>query len=368
MTSSRPPDARAWFLIATTWHCNLRCSYCFVRESGLDSASASMSPDLAVRVVDALDAGLPHVESICLHLYGGEPLTNLPAMEALVERARGKAPGRFSFEITTNGTVLSRRALDLLQAGHFGVVLSVDGPAEVHDACRRTHAGEPTHARVLEFLDALRAQTDCRVRGSSVVRSGWSLAQASAYLHSLPVGAHKAQMVRGVDGPLALTAEERQAYLRDLEAIGQETIDALEAGHVPRDDRYRMRLMQLFKGTPRESFCGAGRAIFGITPFGDVLPCVLLDAEAHRLGHIDGAPGTWLEAGLQWRAAHRPRGECTQCDALPLCGGGCPAMLSACGAEECEITRHECRVVRSVYEHFRDREDKLFPLFGIKWD
>jgi len=95
---------------------------------------------------------------------------------------------------------------------------------------------------------------------------------------------------------------------------------------------------------------------------------VLLDAETYRLGHIDDTPENWLGAGLQWRAAHPARAECAQCDALPLCGGGCPAMLSACGAEECEITRKECQIARSVYEHFRDREDKLFPLFGFEWD
>ena len=63
-----------------------------------------MSSELAVRVIDALDEGLSHMESVCVHLYGGEPLTNLPAIEAMLDRSSEKESGHFSFAVTTNGT------------------------------------------------------------------------------------------------------------------------------------------------------------------------------------------------------------------------------------------------------------------------
>jgi uncharacterized protein len=66
-----PGHHLAEVLVATTWECNLGCSYCFVRQRGLSAAAMGMSPALAVRVVDALDEGLTDVEAICLHLYGG---------------------------------------------------------------------------------------------------------------------------------------------------------------------------------------------------------------------------------------------------------------------------------------------------------
>ena len=98
-------------LVATTWECNLRCAYCFVRERGISAAGYRMTSEMATRVIDALDEGLAHVESVCVHLYGGEPLVNLPAMKALVDRARKKRPGRFTFAITTNGVHSSPRGL-----------------------------------------------------------------------------------------------------------------------------------------------------------------------------------------------------------------------------------------------------------------
>lgn len=360
------PRHLAEVLVATTWECNLACSYCFVRHRRLGAAPGRMSPALAARVIDALDEGLASVESICLHLYGGEPLENLPALEALLAQAQRKRPRRFRFAITTNGAGASPAAIDLLEAGRFQVVLSIDGPAEIHDECRRTPDGTPTHARVLGFLDALRSRTHCWVRGSAVVRSGWGLAQAYAYLSTLPVDVIKAQAVRLPRGArYALDEAQRRAYLDDLGAIGQKVIAELEAGRMPRDDRFSSRVLQLLKGERRRAFCGAGRTGFGIAPDGTVLPCVLLDAAEARLGHVDGDPAAWLRAGRRWRARRRVRAECRGCTALPLCGGGCPAMLPVCGDDECDMTRRSCEVARAIFEHFRGRQEALLALAGI---
>ena len=328
-----------------------------------------MSPALAKRVVAALDEGLPHVRTICLHLYGGEPLTNLPAMEAMLDYTRDKDPERFSLSITTNGSILSQPIIDLLKAGKFEVVLSIDGPPEIHDQCRRTRTGQPTHERVMAFLNALRAETECRVRGSSVVRSGWSLAQATEYLRSLPIDLIKAQAVRGATGSAwALSDAEKDAYLDDLEAIGMQVVADLEAGRMPKDDRFTSWVLQLLKGTSREFYCGAGKTVFGVTPSGDILPCVLLDAGTHRLGHVEDIPATFVEAGRRWRNSHPHRTECRDCGELFLCGGGCPAMLSVCGAEECVSTRKECQVARSIFAHFDGNDGALFTLAGITWE
>jgi uncharacterized protein len=353
-------------LVATTWRCNLRCAYCFVAENRLGAGGERMSPELAERVVDALDEGLPEVASICLHLYGGEPLTNLPAVEALVRRAEEGRPGRFSFAVTTNGTQASDRVFELLDRGRFHVILSLDGPAAVHDACRRTAGGRPTHERVRSFLDELRTRTRCSVRGSSVVRSGWRLAQAIAYLGALPVDAIKAQAVRGAPGsPWSLTEEEKELYLEDLDALGREVAADVEAGRAPLDDRFNHRVLQLLAGIERESFCAAGETTFGVTPTGEVLPCVLLDSEERRLGHIEDDAAAWRHAGRLWRAARPPRSECASCAARTLCGGGCPAILPVCGADECDLVRKSCAVATGIYDRFRARPERLLVLAGL---
>lgn len=353
-------------LVATTWRCNLRCSYCFVREQSVADTQDRMSESIAVNVIDALDRGLADVEHICVHFYGGEPLTHLPAMEAMVARAREKARGRFLFSLTTNGTVLTDRVLRLLRRGRFEVVLSIDGPTAVHDQYRRTGEGEPTHDSVMAFLRAVRSKTSCWVRGSSVVRGGWSLAQANGYLRTLPVDVIKAQAVRGAEGtPFALSSTEKRAYLDDLEAVGRDVIAELEAGKRPVDDRYSNRVLQLLKGERRTSFCGAGCTVFGVHPCGEVLPCVLMQREGNVLGHVNEDPQSWVKAGRRWRKSRRLRERCRKCDAVDLCGGGCPIMMPLCGPEECDLIRKNCDVARRVFNHFRSDPERLLLLAGI---
>ena len=325
-----------------------------------------MTAALARKVIDALDEGLPDVESICVHLYGGEPLTNLPAIAAMLDRAREKPSGRFSWAITTNGTICSDAAINLLGQGEFQVILSIDGPAAVHDECRRTAGCAPTHARVLKFLHALRSRTKCWVRGSSVVRSGWPLSSAVEYLRSLPVDAIKAQAVRGNEGVAgALSSSEKAAYLEDLEDLGRQVIAELEQGKQPKDDRFSARVLQLLTGIQRDQFCAAGDTTFGITPQGEVLPCVLMNAQEGHLGWIEDAPSLWREAGRRWRLSRPPRPECHACPALPLCGGGCPAILPVCGADECDLVRKNCEVASTIYKHFVSKPEALLNLADI---
>jgi uncharacterized protein len=353
-------------LVATTWKCNLRCSYCFVKGRTHLQRQPQMSAEAARRLVDVLDSEMKHVETICIHVYGGEPLTNLTALHALVEAALAKQAGRFNFAITTNGTLLTDEIIGLLNQGKFQVILSIDGPDQVHDACRVTSEGAPTHARVMKFLLALKKRTKCWVRGSAVVQKNWSLKEAGAYLRTLPVDAIKAQAVRiaGSDSH-ALSEVEKRHYLDDLEDIGRKIIEELENGIRPKDDRFSNRVLQLLKGSSRSFFCGAGETTFGFMPDGKVTPCVLIQDERQTLGHIDDAPDTWIEWGRRWRTQFKKRKECEQCAALSLCGGGCAAIMPICGADECEITRKNCEIAHKIYRHFADCPEKLLLLAGI---
>jgi len=262
----------------------------------------------------------------------------------------------------------SDEALELLDAGDFEISLSVDGPAEVHDSCRRTAAGLPTHATVIGFLDRVRQRTRCAVRGSCVVRSGWRLADASRYLRELGMRTFKAQVVRVPPGSAyALHPAERAHYLEDLERAAEEVVAELRAGKVPADGRFTNRVLQLVAGVrERPAFCDVGVGTFGVLPSGQVVPCVLLHPTDEVLGHIDHDPVTWLEAGRRWRDARQLRRECTACDQRALCGGGCPAIMPVCGRGECDFIRRECELAGQIFKEFENRQETLLALVGLQ--
>lgn len=371
-----PPAAvtacdRIEILVNTTQECNLACPYCFVHQGRFSyggEREKKLSPDLARQLVRTLPDAIVGANEYNIHFYGGEPLMNQDAIEAAVTEAQKKNGSCITFSITTNGTADPETAVPLLERGNFAVILSIDGPAPVHDAVRPDRDGNPTHAKVLEFLGRIREHgtKNLFVRGSSVVRHGWRLRFAEEYLGSLPVDAIKAQAVRLPAGhPLSLTREEREQYFRDLEEIAWSVIGGIRGGKPPLDDRFSTRVLQLICRTPRASFCGAGTSIFGMSCDGTIYPCVLHAGNiALELGHISDPDHGWVEKGRAWARSQERRDECKKCWALPLCGGGCPAMLSVCGEDECEYVRKVCELSLAIYGSVSHKPD-LLVLAGI---
>ncbi|WP_228372795.1 anaerobic sulfatase maturase [Demequina subtropica] len=139
--------------------CNLDCTYCFflskerlydddqlMSESGLEAYLLNMltnQPDGDVEVA----------------WQGGEPtMRGLEFFEravALAEQLR--RPGqRVRHTLQTNGTLLDDAWGAFLSRHRFLVGLSVDGPADLHDAYRVNKAGRATHAQVLRGLTVLK--------------------------------------------------------------------------------------------------------------------------------------------------------------------------------------------------------------------
>ena len=114
-----------------TLACNLRCKMCAFNESGqvMNHLSESLSLEEWKAVVDDVARFRPY---ICI--TGGEPLLypDLPELLAHIKR-RG-----LTCTVTTNGSMLPKRAADLMECPPNMIVVSIDGPAEVHDEIRGT--------------------------------------------------------------------------------------------------------------------------------------------------------------------------------------------------------------------------------------
>ncbi len=241
------PTSRVEIMVNATQKCNLACRYCFVGAGKFDYGTKyrkMLQPKTARLLIETLPERLPWAKHFCIHFYGGEPLLSLDAIEQAVDAALPKGK-LFSFAVTTNGTVSSERAFSVLKKGRFNIILSIDGPAQIHDELRRTKKDRPTHKKVLKFLKKAKAQ-NLYVRGSSVIRNGWSLREATKYLNSLPVDAIKAQAVRlPINNPLALNEEQRKKYFEELENIAVQTVEQIRENKYPKDDRFSNRVLQI---------------------------------------------------------------------------------------------------------------------------
>ena len=107
--------------------CNLRCTYCYVRQD-----THAMMPDTAKAAIDLAAADPGHHGII---FFGGEPLLQRQLIYDTVYYAEALGlPGKFHYKITTNGTLLDQEFLEFSKQHQVFIALSHDGTAQ--DICR----------------------------------------------------------------------------------------------------------------------------------------------------------------------------------------------------------------------------------------
>lgn len=124
-------------------------------------------------------------------LHGGEPLLlPRPILVALLEGLAGHLPASCSRSIQTNGILVDDDLLELCVRTDTSLSVSLDGPAEVHDAFRVGFNGEGTYARTVAGIVSIQRhpQADRIFTGVlSVVDPQSNARQAYNFFKSLKV-------------------------------------------------------------------------------------------------------------------------------------------------------------------------------------
>jgi uncharacterized protein len=97
-------------------------------------------------------------DPLTLFWHAGEPLTLRPEWYecAIAEAAAAvSSPARIEHRLQTNATLIDDRWCTLFLMHKFRIGVSLDGPARLHDARRRTRNGRGTHAAAMRGVHAL---------------------------------------------------------------------------------------------------------------------------------------------------------------------------------------------------------------------
>jgi uncharacterized protein len=143
-------------VIQPTPFCNLDCSYCYLPDRAnkrrMDEATLERTFQ---RVAESDLVTRPYT----VVWHAGEPLVLPPAFyeRAFALAARFSRPGlEVTHSFQTNGTLVDTAYCELIRRHDVRIGVSVDGPAFLNDARRRTRAGKGTLARVLSGIEMLR--------------------------------------------------------------------------------------------------------------------------------------------------------------------------------------------------------------------
>ena len=145
-----------------TERCNLRCKYCLYAEKRSEYrnfGNIDMTYDIAIRAVDFLFKHSKDSPIIYVGFYGGEPLLRFDLVKDVTDYTINKAENegrRVIFSITTNLTLLTKEMAEYFaNIEDFTVMISLDGPKEIHDEHRVFSDGTGSFDSVMKGIEYL---------------------------------------------------------------------------------------------------------------------------------------------------------------------------------------------------------------------
>lgn len=313
--------------------CNLACTYCYNQRGRAVAPFAMMSPETARAAIDRFFRR-PGV-SYAVAFYGGEPLLNLPLIRATVdhaERLRAEKGIQISFSVTTNGTVMNREILALLQRHFSSVTVSLDGIKPVNDLhrCYEKSARRSAHDKAVETIRLLKEKTSLRVtvKGTLTAQGLPHYRESLDYLQSLGADAAALDPAFGPeDADWTLNGDRFERYVDLLAAEAGGDLSDIGEDQAPWHEYTFQIVANLLTKRRLLRHCNAGRDL-AVMADGSLYACHgLAGVPAFHMGRADDPESADFERvrqtfhGLDVRSVS----ECDACWARYLCGGSCYA-------------------------------------------
>jgi uncharacterized protein len=222
--------------------------------------------------------------------------------------------------VTTNGTMINEKAIELLTQHRFHVAVSLDGPAEINDRARVTKSGAGSTAQVVEGVRKLAAvKKQLGSLGISAVfdRHNMEIEKAFDFFGELGVHYYEFNFSHTETDQAAsdLYTEQMRKIAAKAYATGGENglrkIKAFDHYFAQLDNQQRV-----------ENFCGSGKSFLMIDARNNLYTCPWVVGEKDELvGSGTLVNGTKLKA--EYSKSLIEANNCSTCWARYVCGGGC---------------------------------------------
>lgn len=312
-------------VVFLTERCNMRCSYC---KYGSMIRSPDKSPTDAIAIASAIEKVATIKKNVRVTFFGGEPMLEYQKMGQICESLENFS--HISFAVTTNGTVLNEKALDILSAFSVVVGVSFDGSPSQHNKNRILTNHRTTHEVVSSNYKKLK-QRNIECGPISVIAD--------------------LEMYRETFDYFRKEFHDRTIYLKPIELTGTEDLNdiseyfesllseqmklldfMIDHFHEKKEklvetyiDKYLWNIV--LSGTEQEKactknpHCGIGDELQSIKATGEIIPC-------HDLTKFDSYNHAFIE-NLKTRNNY-----CVGCEFSPVCPSFCLAQFDKKYIEE----------------------------------
>ncbi|WP_068497786.1 PapB family radical SAM/SPASM ranthipeptide maturase [Paenibacillus kribbensis] len=327
--------------------CNLRCTYCY-GEEGEYNQKGKMTSEIAKTAVDFLIKQSGELERLNITFFGGEPLLNFPLIQETVQYVHEQSKihnKKFSFSITTNGTLITPKIKDFFYNHHFSVQTSIDGDEKTHNFNRFFKGGQGSYDLLLKRTEGMRKDHAIGARGTVT----------PAELHLYKSFNHLVQLgFRNIYLSPALYSLSDEHY----NTLSKEMIKLVDQFHelLENEDYATAKKMsnvlgllnKIHSGGPRIHFCGAGTNAAAVDVRGNLFPCHRFVGEDEcSIGNLFDEDQLSRQYDFIKNSTVRNRTTCSGCWAKNLCGGGCHQENFAENGNVNQPVSKLCKVTKS---------------------
>ena len=316
--------------------CNLACRYCYcgvcrdeLPDAGLMSEATAM--DALEKFLAAADTG----KGIRVTFFGGEPLLNKNVIRRAVERCNAWAAEhgvRAGYSITTNATLIDEEIAKLIAENNFGLLVSLDGPRELHDRQCPMRSGEGSYEQAAAGIRRL-----MKFRRKVTVRCTMAhpAPDAMKLIRFFKDFGFTRIILGTVSNPtfpsaLDFTDDDHRAFelATENEIIPwmlEERKSGREPAYDPFDEIDAFQCERAHGDTAPALRCGACHGARAVAPDGTVYPCHrFVGMKAWAIGSVENGidEAKCRDFWLRHRAASKTA--CESCWAHRICGGPCP--------------------------------------------
>lgn len=329
-------------LLKVASRCNINCSYCYVYNQG-DTSWRRMPKYMSAGVADDVIRQLARLYDDQRHpfavvLHGGEPLLlPRPILVTLLKGLATRLPSLCSRSIQTNGVLVDDDLLELCLRTGTTLSVSLDGPAEVHDAFRVGFDGSGTYSRTTAGIARIQRHPQAHrifTGVLSVVDPRSDASQAYKFFKSLRVPSIDFLFKDGnyAKLPLGKSTVNSTEYGRWLATMWDSYINDLDPPRIRILDDFARLLLggKSFKE-------GCGQAVYGIAIIDTDGSITKNDTLKSTYNGADRFENTWsistsrlsevagsLEFIQYSQLQHPTSSVCQECSLLSVCGGGMP--------------------------------------------
>ena len=337
-----PGISLGYFILSE--RCNLACKYCFVGEHSSARRCLMSSQDMTEETAEKAlhffikqleGSGIDFTENKSqLIFFGGEPLIGYDVLVYVARRVHELSDEHPVLESTgmtviTNGTLLTEERLLEMKSLGVSVNISIDGSTRAANSMRVYPSGREAYDKIIEALDL------CKRLG---MPPSLSITLSEQTIEDLPGLLELLQKydVRGLGYNILLSSDDFELPEEYYEKASQFIIDSFEVFRKVGiyEDRIMRKLNCFANAQIYFSDCGAtagGQLVF--TPDGRVGVCQGLIAEKEFFvtdlndAEFDATKHPVWQEWATLSPLNNP--ECFDCEALGICGGGCPVNARA---------------------------------------